>query len=257
LYLVLSRKIIHILNGDSLKDAFPKQISGEVIVARECLVDGPVSGDTFEEFFNTRANFISNFYGDYSIESYYRDSVSEFEKVINITPNSEVNLWFEDDLFCQVNFWFVCYLLFNRVVEPEVFLVRPQKHDYYGFGGFSEKELIELYKGKMRVSEMESISALWESYRENNGDQLLAIAEKLSDKYPFMLTAVNAHLERRVNKNEEGRPIRALREIIAELGTDDFVPVFREFNRRESIYGFGDLQVRRLLDRINGNSKTN
>ena len=34
----------HILNGDSLKDVFPKEIYGTCIVARECLVDGDVSG---------------------------------------------------------------------------------------------------------------------------------------------------------------------------------------------------------------------
>ena len=34
----------HILNGDALKSQFPERILGEIIVARECLVDGPVEG---------------------------------------------------------------------------------------------------------------------------------------------------------------------------------------------------------------------
>jgi hypothetical protein len=33
-----------------------------------------------------------------------------------------------------------------------------------------------------------------------------------------------------------------------ELGTTDFGLIFKEFNKREAIYGFGDLQVKRLLD---------
>ncbi len=38
------RKQYHILNGDSLKEQFPENIQGDIIVARECLVDGNVKG---------------------------------------------------------------------------------------------------------------------------------------------------------------------------------------------------------------------
>jgi Holliday junction resolvasome RuvABC DNA-binding subunit len=35
-----------------------------------------------------------------------------------------------------------------------------------------------------------------------------------------------------------------------ELETNDFGSIFRAFNERESIYGFGDLQVRRMFDKL-------
>ena len=60
------RKQYHILNGDSLKDQFPEIISGEIIIARECLVDGNVKGNNLIEFFKTRAKFISNNYNGYN-----------------------------------------------------------------------------------------------------------------------------------------------------------------------------------------------
>jgi hypothetical protein len=41
----------HILNGDALKGQFPSEIPGQLIVARECLVDGDVSGESLSEFF--------------------------------------------------------------------------------------------------------------------------------------------------------------------------------------------------------------
>ena len=43
--------IYHILNGDSLKNQFPKSISGELIVARECLVDGNIQGEDIMNYF--------------------------------------------------------------------------------------------------------------------------------------------------------------------------------------------------------------
>lgn len=54
---------VHILNGDSLKQQFPEDIQGEIIVARECLVDGTVKGIILDEFFASRAKFISQNYG--------------------------------------------------------------------------------------------------------------------------------------------------------------------------------------------------
>ena len=38
-----------------------------------------------------------------------------------------------------------------------------------------------------------------------------------------------------------------------ELNTEQFGLIFKEFCNRESIYGFGDLQVKRLLDEIKNN----
>ena len=94
----------HILNGDALKSQFPEQILGEIIVARECLVDGTVEGLSLSDLYETRWQFLNDSYGYCSREIYFSETVSEFEKVQSIPPNSEVNLWFEDDLFCHREF---------------------------------------------------------------------------------------------------------------------------------------------------------
>ena len=79
---------------------------------------------------------------------------------------------------------------------------------------------------------------------------MLRLAEKLKPKYPFMLPAINAHIERIPEDGYLGRPKESLKEIMKELQTDKFGPVFQEFCKRESIYGFGDLQVKRLYDEV-------
>jgi len=50
-----------------------------------------------------------------------------------------------------------------------------------------------------------------------------------------------------------GRPSQSLIRIINELNTVEFEPIFREFSKREDIYGFGDLQVKRLFNEIKNN----
>ncbi|WP_375586059.1 DUF1835 domain-containing protein [Cyclobacterium xiamenense] len=243
----------HILNGDSLKERFPNEIDGKIIVARECFVDGDVSSDTLDELFDIRAKFIAEIYGNYSIEDYYSDSVSEFQNIQKIPDNSEINLWFEDDLFCQVNFWFITNLILDFVNGCKVFLIRPTIHTQYGFGGLSELELINAYKQKALIDEVGRIASLWNLYQNNDMEGMVEVAKELGQKYPFIQNAVEAHIDRIPNESSPGRPKRTLIEIMDDLGTDSFGAVFKEFNKRESIYGFGDLQVKRLYDEIKNN----
>jgi hypothetical protein len=240
----------HILNGDALKERFPSDLPGEIIVARECLVDGDVNAASLEDFFELRSTNISNLHPEYSPQDYYHHTVSEFEKIRRIPTESTVNLWFEDDLFCQVNLWFICSLLFNYTIGCHVFLVRPAAHDQYGFGGLSESELKQAYDERVEIEELEKFAYLWECYQKNDLEALIQTATGLKQVFPFILPAVEAHIARIPTDTNKGRPLEALEEIMEELGTDEFAPVFRAFNKRERIYGFSDLQVHRLLEKI-------
>ncbi len=240
----------HILNGDALKERFPNDIKGEQIVARKCLVDGPVDGENLKEFYQKRAQFIRESYGDYSIQKYFRDTVSQFEKIQNIPAESEVNLWFEDDLFCQVNLWFVGSLIYCFTPSVTALIVRPPRHTPYGFGELNSDQLGEALSKRIQIKEIKVFHQLWEAYRLGNIDRLKALAEKVRNVYPFILPAVEAHIERIPSIDNPGRPKKSLISIMDELRTKEFGPVFQEFCKRESIYGFGDLQVKRLYDEL-------
>jgi len=126
------RRQIHILNGDALLERFPFD-TPDVIVARECLVDGDVSsahqvasldggGDasldtSLDAFFQIRASFLQKQYG-ISPDEYAASTIAEFWKIREIPPESDINLWFEEDLFCQVNFWFCCTLIHEFFFNP-------------------------------------------------------------------------------------------------------------------------------------------
>jgi hypothetical protein len=247
------RKQYHILNGDSLKEQFPESIQGEIIVAKECLVDGSVKGKSLTDFFNTRAEFISSNYDGYNEQDYFEKTVPEFQKMQNIPDNADINLWFEDDLFCQVNFWFVINLLSKSHQNNHFFLIRPKSHSQYGFGGLNKSELISIYENKLELTELDRLAKLWEYYQINDTEKLNKASRQLNNSYPFIFTAVEAHIERIPTNGELGRPSQSLLQIMKELETDEFGPVFREFNKRESIYGFGDLQVKRIFDEIKNN----
>lgn len=250
----------HILNGDSLKERFPKKIQEEIIVARECLIDGTVKGSNLVELFDSRAEFISQNYEGFSKKDYFENVVPEFQKIQNISNDTTINLWFEDDLFCQVNLWFVIHLLSNAPYEHQsnsIFLIRPKTHNQYGFGGLNESELISVYENRLLLTQFDKLASLWELYQNDDTKTLLKIAKELESTYPFILPAVEAHIERIPTEGNLGRPSQSIIQIMQELETEEFGPVFREFNKRESIYGFGDLQVKRLFDDIKENHENN
>ena len=135
-----SQNCVHILNGDALLEQFPRDLKGASIVFRECLVDGPVTANSLNELYQKRSAFFAQTYQLCTPIEYEERIVSEFNKVQKIPNGSEINLWFEDDLFCQVNCWFVCYLL-RDIKDCDLYLVRPNNQSPYAFSVYTETEL--------------------------------------------------------------------------------------------------------------------
>ena len=244
------KKQFHILNGDSLKERFPENIQGEIIVARECLVDGNVQGNSLSELYKVRAHFIGNNYDGYDAQDYFEKTVPEFEKMQRIPDHADINLWFEDDLFCQVNFWFVINLLSKAKNEYNYFLIRPKSHSQFGFGGLHDSEIISAYDNRFKLSKLNVLAKLWESYQVGDNKELVKLSKQLESLYPFMINAVEAHIASIPIDGGLGRPTESLIQIMDELNTAEFAPIFKEFCKREAIYGYGDLQVKRLLKEI-------
>ncbi len=242
----------HILNGDALKSQLEGKINGQLIIARECLVDGPVASTNLSSFYEERAQFLSTAYGDSDPGKYYEKVVPEFEQLQQMEAGAEVNLWFEEDLFCQVNCWFVLYLLKENGVDIQLSWVLPTADIQYGFGGMSGGDLLNAYENRKAISKhaFTELSRLWPLYQKNEIDAMQAVVATLNIDFPFLSRAITAHRDRLPQGNKLGRPKQALLQIMQELGTREFGPVFQAFHRQESIYGFGDLQVKRMFDEL-------
>lgn len=210
------------------------------------MVDGPVHAKSLKELFQLRDKFISETYG---LDDYASLTIPEISKITNI-QEGEVNLWFEDDLFCQVNFWFVCSLLYQKDVK--VYLVRPNTSLEYGFGGLDRKGLVDAYQQKQPMTKVNvnQFALLWFAYRNNDIERLLKLGVQVHSDFPFVMKAIEAHFESLPNGEDPGLPERTIAEIIEESSTLDFGTIFREFHKRIPIYGYGDLQVKRIYDKV-------
>ncbi len=242
----------HILNGDTLRRCFPKEVLGKQIVVRECFIDGSVEGESLEELFKNRAQFISQNYTGFTENDYYHKTIYELNKINQIPEDSDVYLWFEDDLFCQVNLWFVIDLLSTNKSKLHYYLIRPNLGNEYAFGKMTNEELVESFENRKRIShgDFRILNGLWNSYRESQYNNLFDIAHRLKDSYPFLLPAVKAYVECLPKDNKQGKIIESLISIINEVGKDDFTKIFTLFSDRNAIYGLGDLQVKSYLQQL-------
>ena len=240
---------VHVLNGDALLDQFPESLPGKKFVMRECLIEGPVNGISLDSFYRDRITFLQFEYKA-TEEQYQTSTIAELEKLIELPNDDEINLWFEQDLFCQANLWFICaYLKLHKKSNP-IYLIMPRSFSSYGFGALNSKELSSLYVDRKPFLHLKEFAALWEFYRLGKNQELWQLTLELAGLYPFLKETVQAHLDRLRTKGSLGRPMDSLIRIIKDLDTTEFGPVFKEFCAREGVYGYGDSQVKRFFNEI-------
>jgi hypothetical protein len=246
-------KVYHVLNGDCLAEQLKETaLNQDFIICRECLIDGALKADNLAEFWKVRAEFIANGY-QVSTQEYYLKTVSEFEKLENLPDNSEVCLWFENDLFCQANMWFVLSFLSNKPTL-KLFRIFPvlenNVENWKGFGNNDANDLEKAYSEKVffEPKDIELGQKLWAAFQNSDFIKLKELSKQKSACFAYLEEVCQAHIDRFPVDETLGRPEKVVKEII-ETMSSDFQEVFKAFSAKEGIYGFGDLQLKTIYDR--------
>ncbi len=240
----------HVLNGDALRSNFP--FGGRIVVCRECLIDGPVSADSPAAFWALRRGFLHAVYGA-DPDEYMVKVQRELEILSRSDDAGEINLWFEHDLFCQVNMWFILHYLTEAGVRTPVMRVMPpsdNEHDWAGFANMDEAELRSCYEKRIGLTrtDFDLGCALWKAYASKDMEKLLTLAQEQSPAFPLLNAVCKAHVDR-FPASGIGRPQQRLKEILSD-GATNFDEIFKRFSRTEGVYGFGDTQVMNLLSEM-------
>lgn len=245
-------KTFHILNGDCLAEQLKAtKINQNFIICRECLIDGNVSANDLSEFWEVRGEFIS---GTFGADDYFQKVVQDLTKIQHLPEGSEVCLWFENDLFCQVNMWFMLSLL-SKQSKLRLFRVFPVIENdidiWKGFGVATSEILEKAYAIKVafQAQDIELGVNLWEAYQSQDFVKLKELSKQNSDCFQYLEEVCQAHIDRFPQDDSLSRPESVIKEII-ETQSKDFQKVFAEFSAREGIYGFGDLQVKEVFERL-------
>ena len=113
---------LHILNGDVSADILTNSsIEGDIIVWREMLCEGELHKNIgSDEFWKSRYNFFQNEIGIEKLD-YFDKTIRELVKLEDLSDYKSVFLWFEFDLFCQVNLMALCTFLLKSYRKDIVY----------------------------------------------------------------------------------------------------------------------------------------
>lgn len=238
--------IYHVLPGDAQLEDFRKTgIDGEVIVFREAFITWPIDAVDTNEFWDQRASYILSEYGDDEIV-YHEKVADEILRFGDVATGDEVNLWFEFELFCSVNLWYCLHEL--KESGASIFRVAPidlEPDDVWrGFGQHGPDQLRSAFEARIEftVEDVDVGARLWRAFRDHDHEKLRLLGEHRSSALPFLKEVSEAA------SKIDTRPAAILRDIKSE-GMHTLAEVFPEFQKRAGVYGFGDAQVQRLMDK--------
>ena len=246
--------MLHIHNGDSTAGTLKEHgFPGQHKAFREVLMEGPTRrGLSNDEWIGVRARFLADAY-DLKPEKCEQDLREQETWLSEITELDETILWFEHDLFCQIN---LIYLL-NRFSKSPTRLSLicigefPGVEDFRGLGQLTGGQLSSLFDKRHQVveSEFHLGSQAWASYCSPDPFELVRLLEGDMSSLPFLGPALHLHLERfpSVRNGLGGVENKALRGIAS--GTTEFKQLFRDFGATEP-YGMGDAQLWSALRRL-------
>ncbi len=250
--------VLHILNGDATRSIFRHSgIGGDVIVWREMLCEGrtPATRD-MPRFFEERAAFLQQAYGIDSV-SYLSEAERDRQKLQNAAGYEEIVLWFEFDLFCQVNLVFVLFYLTQLSVQlPRISLVQLDRHpevpNFRGMGMLQSRHLPPLFAARthLQQEDIDLAREVWEAYSAGDPQALEMLSQRPGRGLPYLGKALQAHLKRLPNT---ANGLNAVEHFFLDrlaLGKLRERDLYYQFWDELKIYGFGDFQLDVYLNRL-------
>jgi hypothetical protein len=247
--------LLHITNGDSLTDRLKAlNLKGDIITWREMLCEGKTLTNVgSESFWKTRFEFLNKNY-KVSKSWFVEKTLKEYRSLCNHKQQDQIVLWFEYDLFCQINMLAVISWLKTHRKYAQISLVCSGNEDetdkMYGLGDVSDEKLLELYENRTELSmnDIEFADYVWQLYCSDNPIRLENLTDFNNYQYDYLSDAIKAHLKRFPTiKNG----LNDIENHVLQLSFDKKPKSKRELLRTvltdQGVYGFGDSQYDRII----------
>ncbi len=255
----MASSILHITNGDSTTERINKlNFKGDIITWREMLCEGKTSVDVgSESFWKTRFDFLKSSY-KVSKQKFIDYTVKEYRNLCNQKEQDEIVLWFEYDLFCQVNMLAVISWLKRYRKERQISLVCSGTIDdqekLLSLNELTNSQLKELYSTRTQLTkdDIEYADYIWQLYCSDSPLQLEnAYKFNTSATFSYLEEAIKSHLlrfpsienglnhvENNILKTAKNNQFTSKEQLVGNLLSD------------QENYGFGDIQYINKLDQL-------
>jgi len=250
--------MLHIHNGDSTAGTLREfGFPGEHKAFREVLMEGPAPENLSpEEWIAVRARFLAREY-ERTIEECEKDFDEQEAWLSRYAEHDETILWFEHDLFCQIDLIYLLDWFAKKPIGPtRLSLICigefPEVQDFRGLGQLTGEQLASLFDKRRTVtdSELNVAAQAWAAYRSPDPNEIVRLIDGDTSAMPFLGQALRLHLERFPSvKNGLGRIDNKALELISG-GAIEFKQLFPRFAETESAYGLGDAQLFCALERL-------
>jgi len=195
--------MIHFTNGSNVADALTAGgVPGRVIACADPLHDGPcLPGLSRVEWRDTRAQFLSDTYG-VALEAVRRDFDTRDAAIDEAAGADEVVLWFEHDLFDQLNLiWLIDALAraggSAECVRLVVIGEHPEVRPFHGLGQLSTAQLLALFPDRwpLTTDALEEARAAWADVCAPDPRAVAHRAEQPSIEVPWLPGALRRLVE--------------------------------------------------------------
>ncbi|WP_299537073.1 DUF1835 domain-containing protein [Ulvibacterium sp.] len=247
--------LLHITNGDSFTERLKTlDFKGDIITWREMLCEGRTETNVgSESFWKIRFEFLHKNY-KVSKSWFIEKTLKEYRSLCNHKQQDQIILWFEYDLFCQINLLAVVSWLKANRKYAEISLVCSGKEDeserLYGLNELTNEQLQKLFDHRIILNQddIEYADYIWQLYCSDNPIRLENLTDFGDFQFNYLSDAIQAHLKRFptiknglnnvenhvLNLSLEHRP-KSKRELMGTI------------LRNQGIYGFGDSQFERVI----------
>jgi len=197
------KSLLHITNGDNFTSklqALP--LKGDIITWREMLCEGKTLCSVgSESFWKTRFEFLNKNY-KISKSWFVEKTLKEYRSLCNHKQQDQIVLWFEYDLFCQINMLAVLSWLKTHRRHAEISLVCSGREDggdrLYALTELSDEQLMDLYERRTLLSQddIEYADYIWQLYCSDNPIRLENQIANNDFQFEYLSEALKTHLRR-------------------------------------------------------------
>ena len=249
---------LHITNGDNFTERLKAlQLGGDIITWREMLCEGKTESNVgSESFWKTRFDFLHK---NYKVTKnwFVEKTLKEYRSLCNHKQQDQIILWFEYDLFCQINMLAVISWLKTHRRHAHISLVCSGDEDdsdtLYGLNELSDEQLLQLYENRVKLSQddIEYADYVWQLYCSDNPIRLEHLMDFDNYQFTYLSDAIKAHLQRFPTiKNGLNAMQYNILTIADKEKPSSKKALLGKVLKNQGVYGFGDTQYERMLGKL-------
>ncbi len=255
----MGASILHITNGDSTTNYLKHlKFSGEFITWREMLCEGKTTPDIgSENFWKSRFDFLKDTY-KITKKTFINYTLKEYRALCNKKNQQEIVLWFEHDLFCQINMIAVLSWLKRYRNDYHISLVCSGKigksKKMFALPELNEEQIQQHFKERITLSkdDIEYADYIWQLYCSDSPLRLETVYKlKHNSPFQYLASAIEMHLKRfpsiENGLNSLENSILKTAAIKKPTSKKDFIDILLKSNVN---YGFGDIQYENNINEI-------